>query len=320
MSAADFYKDNTVTLIVWTGAGGGFDYVSRVFASFWPQYAGGPMVVKNMPGGGGLTAQNFLYKAKPDGLTIGIQNRPQLMQPAVRGDPGVEYDYTKFSWIGTAVGSEPNVFGPSSGSRYDSIADLQKAKGLKFGGVGPAGDPTTGISIITEILNLDAKVIIGFKGHGEIMIAGGRGEVDAMQLSAASYQDAMNKGFAKEPLFSVSTVRTGAFPDLPAITEVVEVSPEMKELLEANHKMSWGEHKLFAAPPGLDEDKRQFLEATFAKIYADKAARKILLVRYANLTEGMDGASITKQLDELMRVYEEDLPRITQVTEKYIQR
>ncbi|MFC2008330.1 Bug family tripartite tricarboxylate transporter substrate binding protein [Chloroflexota bacterium] len=320
MSAADFYKDNTVTLIVWTAAGGGFDYVSRVFASFWPQYAGGPMVVKNMAGGGGLTAHNFMYKAKPDGRTIAIFNRPQLVEPAVRGDPGVEYDFTKFSWIAAAVGSEPNVFGIPTGSSYTSLADLQKAKGLKLPGVGPAGDPTNGVCLSCEILNLDAKVIIGFKGHGDIIIAGGRGELDAMQLSAASYRDAMNKGFAHEPLFTVSTVRTAEFPDVPALTEVVTVSPEMKELLEANHLMSWGEHKLFAAPPGLDEDKRKFLEETFIKIYADKAARKILLVRYATLTEGLDGAEVAKQVEELMRVYKEDLPRITEVTEKYIQR
>ena len=118
----------------------------------------------------------------------------------------------------------------------------------------------------------------------------------------------------------MSTVRTGGFPDVPALTEVVTVSPEMKELLEANHMMSWGEHKLFAAPPGLAEDKRQFLEDTFEKIYADKAARKILLVRYATLTEGIDGAGVAKQVEELMRVYKEELPRITEITDKYIQR
>ena len=54
MSPADFYKANTVDLICVMSPGGGVDFSARIFASYWSEVTGGTMVVRNMPGGGGL--------------------------------------------------------------------------------------------------------------------------------------------------------------------------------------------------------------------------------------------------------------------------
>ncbi len=77
-SPADFYKGQTVTIILSSAPGGGYDAVARTLAAHLPKHIPGnpTVVVKNMAGAGGIVAANFLYNVAPkDGLTIGgLQN------------------------------------------------------------------------------------------------------------------------------------------------------------------------------------------------------------------------------------------------------
>src|SRR5262245_40350884 len=74
-SAADFYKGKTVTYIVATTAGGGYDSYARLVIEFMQKHMpGSTYVIKNMPGAGHILGANALYASKPDGLTIGTFN------------------------------------------------------------------------------------------------------------------------------------------------------------------------------------------------------------------------------------------------------
>ena len=72
-SIGDFYGGRTVTLIVSTSAAGGYDTLARAIARHIGKHiAGNPtVIVRNMPGAGGLTATNYLYAAAArDGIEI----------------------------------------------------------------------------------------------------------------------------------------------------------------------------------------------------------------------------------------------------------
>src|SRR5262245_2337867 len=60
---ADFYKGRTVTVVVSSSAGGGYDALARALARFMGRHMPGHpvFVVRNMPGAGGMTATNFNY-------------------------------------------------------------------------------------------------------------------------------------------------------------------------------------------------------------------------------------------------------------------
>ena len=77
---ADFYAGRTVTLIVSTSAAGGYDTLARTIAHHIGAHIPGhpTVIVRNMPGAGGLTATNYLFTAaERDGSVIGlIQNNP----------------------------------------------------------------------------------------------------------------------------------------------------------------------------------------------------------------------------------------------------
>src|SRR6187431_2926496 len=98
----EFYRDKKITFLIGENSGGGYDSYSRLFASHVSRHIpGNPTVVpQNMPAGAGLAAANFLYVHAPkDGTVIGMIDQGLYLEQ-VLGKPGIEYDFTKFNWIG----------------------------------------------------------------------------------------------------------------------------------------------------------------------------------------------------------------------------
>ena len=82
--AEDFYKGKTITLLVGSAEGGGYDQYARLLARHMGKYiAGEPgIVVKNQPAAGGLAMANAMYATVPrDGLTIGMMSRDNPLEP-----------------------------------------------------------------------------------------------------------------------------------------------------------------------------------------------------------------------------------------------
>jgi tripartite-type tricarboxylate transporter receptor subunit TctC len=59
---ADFYKDKQIRFIVRTPPGGDYDQYTRLIARFMGRHIPGnpSMIAVNMPGGGGITAANYM--------------------------------------------------------------------------------------------------------------------------------------------------------------------------------------------------------------------------------------------------------------------
>src|SRR5882672_9989980 len=91
---ADFYRGQTITLLVGSNTGGGYDAyarpVSRHLGSFIP---GEPnIVIKYMGTAGGIPAANTLYTVSAkDGLTIGAVQR-HIPFEVLRGNKNIVYD------------------------------------------------------------------------------------------------------------------------------------------------------------------------------------------------------------------------------------
>jgi tripartite-type tricarboxylate transporter receptor subunit TctC len=108
-AAQDFYSGKTVTVIV--SGGGTYETYGRLFARHLPKYIPGrpTMIVQSMPGGGGIRAANFLYKIAPrDGTYIGGVHGAVLTAPFLSPSP-VEFDVTRFSWLGNATRDTSSV-------------------------------------------------------------------------------------------------------------------------------------------------------------------------------------------------------------------
>ena len=107
---ADFYRGKTVSIVVGSGAGGGFDTTARLVARHIGRHIPGAptVIVVNMPGGGGLVAANHVFSAAPkDGTVIGLFHEAQMMNQLTGGE-GVKFDLRQFNWLGSSY-DDPNV-------------------------------------------------------------------------------------------------------------------------------------------------------------------------------------------------------------------
>ena len=85
-TVADFYRGQTLNIIVGSDPGGGYDAWGRVVARHIGKHLPGtPNVVpQNMPGGGSFNAANNIYSIAPkDGTVFG--NRERLLPLKERG-------------------------------------------------------------------------------------------------------------------------------------------------------------------------------------------------------------------------------------------
>ena len=76
---SDFFEGKQMKIVVGASAGAASDLYARVVANLLPKHIPGKpeIIVQNMPGGGSLTAANYVYSvAKPDGLTLGAVTAP----------------------------------------------------------------------------------------------------------------------------------------------------------------------------------------------------------------------------------------------------
>ena len=97
-SAAAFYKGKNLMLVVPYKPGGGYDLWCRLFAPYLAKYTGARVIVKNIPGAGGMVGVNEVYNARANGLTINIQNAVASVTNQLAEVKGVRYDLVKYSW------------------------------------------------------------------------------------------------------------------------------------------------------------------------------------------------------------------------------
>ncbi len=319
VSAADFFKDNTVTLIPTYGAGGGTDFAARLFASYWSEVTDGVMVVKNKSGAGGLLGANYVYAAEPDGLTIGITEYGAVLTgPTIFEEPGVEFDIMKLSYIGFMC-EDPYGLVVALDSPYNSIEDLQKVDGVKFSSSARRAGATLGGALACDIFGLkDGIVVTGYPGSTDMLLAVVRGEVDAVVINSAVIRSQVDKGFAKLPLVMINDKRSDWFPDTPAITELAELTPIQEKGLMMFKAIKGG--KPIFAPPGVPEDRLQFMRDAFDQIMTNEAFLRQAKLRWVVWAEPTSGEEIAAEIAKLMEISKEDIAKIdTEFFDKYAQ-
>lgn len=245
-AANEMFRGKTITYIVSTTPGGGYDTYGRLIARYLPKYLpGARVIVKNVPGAGNIIGANTIYAAKPDGLTIGMFNTG-LIYDQIRGRDGRQFDLAKFSWIGKAA-VETRAVLISTKSPFKSFDDIVKSKTpVKFStsGIGTASFLDT--RILVDALHLNVQTINNFTGNqGEMAML--RGEI-AAQVGTVDTLEQFVKN--KNGFFALAL--TGEADELPGIPRVEryiadERGRRMLGLLNAVSELG----RLTAGPPGI---------------------------------------------------------------------
>ncbi len=276
-NAASFYEGKTLSLIVANAPGGGYDANARVLARYMPRYIpGNPVIiVKNMPGAGGLVAANHVYSvAAPDGLTFALLSRSNPLQPLM-GVEAARYKPENFTWLGTASSYADNAYFliTMEKSGLKTVADLKKAdKPAQFGGLAAGGTDTDIVLAAKEILKLNINLVRGYKASADIGIAMERGEIDGRSIGWAALQIGSYANYVKEKKLNylVQFGRATRWPKMPDVPTARELAPTPEdrtliELVEFPLQITYP----FVAPPGVPADRAEILQTAFMKTFKD---------------------------------------------------
>jgi tripartite-type tricarboxylate transporter receptor subunit TctC len=270
-SVADFYKGKTVTLVISSGAGGGYDTLSRTVARYiGKKIPGEPNVVaQNMPGAGGIVATNYMFSIAPkDGTAIaGVQNNAPL-EPLF-GTKEAKYDATKFNWLGTPS-VEVGLLAIWHGAGVRTLDDA-KTRELKAGASGINSAPSFYARLLQELIGLKVKIIAGYPGQAEAFLAMERGELDFYGTTFLSALQSFKPDWIKDKKLDIvlqyGPQKSKQLPDVPFLADLI-TKPEQKQLLRAAEApLALG--RPFLIPPDVPVERVAALRKAFLDMLAD---------------------------------------------------
>ena len=267
----DFYRGKQITMLVGSGAGGGYDAYARVFARHVSKYIPGhPAVVpKNMPAAGGMAAANTLYNnSDHDGLTIAAHTNGIAMDPLF-GNPGARFDGQKFAWLGS-IGKLQNICATWITSPVTTIAQARE-KEITVAGAGATSNTVIVPKIMNTLLGTKFKVIAGYEpGQGDVL-ALENGEVEGIcGLSWSTIKASRSQWISGHKLHVLTQMALEKLPDLPQVPSALDLvsnaaDRQVLELILIRQEMG----RPFAAPPGVPAERVAALRAAFAATMRD---------------------------------------------------
>jgi tripartite-type tricarboxylate transporter receptor subunit TctC len=261
-TGADFFKGKTITYIVATSPGGGYDTYGRLVAEYMQRYLPGTtVVVRNMPGAGHMIGTNAIYAAKPDGLTIGTFNTGLIYNQLIR-QSGARFDLEKMSWIGKAA-TEGRVMAIAQQSPIKSYQDLAaQTQPVNFAAAGIGSAAYVETVMLTAALKLPIKILTGYNGNDDMM-AMRRGEVTGTISARSTWDPFVRNGYARY----IAQIG-GDQKDVPQLATLV-ADPGAKALI-ALIQTQCDVSRLTAGPPDIPPDRLAALRVAFRMAMEDK--------------------------------------------------
>jgi tripartite-type tricarboxylate transporter receptor subunit TctC len=267
----NFYKGKTITLIVGYTAGGGFDAYARIMAAYLGKYIPGQptIVVQNMPGAGSARAASHLYNvAAKDGTVIALTRAPVIAPLAGQTD-NADFDVSKFTWLGSGA-SDLTVCALLGNPKVKTMADALKIEHT-LGGLGPGSDEDMYTKILRKLIGLKAKLVTGYPGGAELVLAVERGELDGRCGWSWSSIKLAKPDWITEKKIKVLSVlaleRSPELPDVPSIMEFIKNERHKQILRFVLNAQVLG--RPFVAPPGIPEDRADALRKAFEDTMKD---------------------------------------------------
>jgi tripartite-type tricarboxylate transporter receptor subunit TctC len=271
-TAADFYQDKVLTILIGFPPGGSYDGYARLLSLHYGRYiAGNPkVIVEHRPGGGGRKAAGYFFtKAPTDGTMVAILpetlTQLQLMEP-----DRVRWDMRKVKFIG-ALTSAHSVFGVRKDTGVRNVKDAL-TKEFKVGCTGKASPSAQIPLLIKNLEGAKFTMVCGYRGSAPYMLAMERNEVNAIQMNWTTWSAKLKDKVASGeyiPLWQTGEKRGRTAENIPTIQEVIGTAKTKPvfEFVGMNARIG----RSLVAPPGMPEARLAELKAAFNKLVKDKA-------------------------------------------------
>jgi tripartite-type tricarboxylate transporter receptor subunit TctC len=242
--AQGWQPTRAIEVIVPFTAGSLADRNIRTAAPLLSRELGVPVAVQNIPGANGY---NRLFRAAPDGATLGVGDPVAQMGLAlVQPQP---FDVLRLTWLGHwSAGTQTMVL--SARSRFQSLDQMRGATTpVRCGTFGGISTGAMQCAMLGRALGFRVA-FVSLQGPPELVLGAVRGDVDVASLGPSLWTDHVTQGSVR-PILSWDAVRDERMASTPALNDL-----GLQRLAGITVLRS------VAAPPGLpDNIRNRLLEA-----------------------------------------------------------
>lgn len=279
----DFYKSKRLTIIVGSGAGGGYDTYARVFARHYPNHIPGQptIIVQNMPAAGGIAATGYIANsATRDGTVILLTSNSLTVQPLFEKTQ-FKFNPLTLNWIGS-MGKLDSICVTWGKSPIKTLEQARQREVLASGG-GASSNAVTVPNLLNVLVGTKFRTIAGYSSSGQ-RLAIERGETDALCGLAYSTLMTSNPDWILDKkvniLIQISRKKRAELGDTPGIYEFAKTDADRKLLDLWTIPQEMG--RPFVAPPELPKERvttlRRGFDATMQDPVFLEEAKKAHLV------------------------------------------
>ncbi len=275
-----FYKGKTIDLVIGYPTGGSNDTFGRLLARHLGKHVpGNPNVVpKNMPGAGSFLAVNTVFNVSPKDGTIVAIGAPTIPLDEKLGTQGVRFKTAELNWIGR-INSLVNMVFMWKTSRVKTFADAQQFEAT-LSGTGVGSTVSIYPTVMNNVFKTKFKLIMGYRGSNEAMLAVERGEVEGHSTSWTALKVAHPDWIREKTVSLLVQFALKRHPELADIPTAVDLARNDEERAVLSAIMNAAEvGTAFFTTPGAPADRVTALRRAFDATMKDPEllaeARKI---------------------------------------------
>lgn len=230
-----FYRGKSIDLIIGYATGGSNDTYARILASHLGRnISGSPgIVVRNMPGAGSFLAVNQIYNASArDGSVLGL-GAPTIALDEKLGTNGVRFKTSELNWIGRA-NSAVNIVMTWKTSPVTKI-EQAFTREVNLGGTGAGSTVSIYPNVVNNVVGTRFKLIMGYRGSSEAMLAMERGETEGHSTSFEAVKSAHPTWLKDGSVNNILQFALKRHPDMPNVPTALELAKtdDQRQILSA---------------------------------------------------------------------------------------
>lgn len=267
-SAETFYRGKDVRIIVGAGVGGTYGLYGQLAARHLRKHIPGQpsLTIQTMPGAGGNIALNYTYSVAPkDGTVMHLIHSDLLFETLL--NPAVKYNAKDYNYIGRIADAD-SIMLATRASKVASLDDVRQRE-VTMGATGRTNIFSLASLMMNRAAGTKFKVIAGYKGASDIMIAMERGELDSSGMSLANaltiHGDKLKRGDLV-PVLAIAAARLPDYPNLPVMTEFGSAA---EKTLMGIYVSSGHIGRGLAFPPGVPAPLVAVMRDAFQKMVKD---------------------------------------------------
>jgi len=267
-SAAEFYKGKTVEIYIGFGLGGTYGKSATIMGEYLkPRLGADSVIVKSMPGAGGLKMTNYYYNIAPkDGSALMLPPDTLVITELLKPTKA-KYKSSGLTWLGSAVRSN-SMAAVRADSGVKTWKDLL-TKEVPFASSGLGSQTYQIPALINGLLGTKIKIVKGYKGSRKMLLAMEQGEVAGINLSWLSFKTNRKEWFDKG--FAVPVIQLGPAPEsdiktVPLLSGLVK-KEDLPIVQFMSSLVSIG--RSLAVPNQVPADRKAFLRAAFESMAKD---------------------------------------------------